>query len=198
MRRLANPFLSIEGYHCFGCSPTNPHGLQMAFFETEESVVSYWDPKRRFEGFDSILHGGIQATLMDEIASWYVFVKLKTGGVTSGMSVKFGRPVRTDRGRLRLEARLDRMEKNIAHIRVTLVEADTGNTFEGRDSQTPVNPDSPTGAHSQPAAPPSTGAIASEGICGYFTYPERIARKRLNYPGYQAFIPREPDWEAPQ
>lgn len=189
MRRLANPYLSIDGYHCFGCSPANQHGLQMEFFETEDSVVSIWDPKRRFEGFDSILHGGIQATLMDEIASWYVFVKLKTGGVTSGMSVKFGRPVRTDRGPLRLEARLDRMERNVAHIRVTL----------GEDATSPTDATGATATAGEaggewPAAGRSAGGstgIASEGICEYFTYPEHIARKRLHYPGYDAFISRD-------
>ena len=35
-----------------------------------------------FAGFHDILHGGIQATMMDEIASWVVLVKLDTSGVT--------------------------------------------------------------------------------------------------------------------
>jgi uncharacterized protein (TIGR00369 family) len=128
----------------------------MEFFETDDAVESRWAPKGRFEGYNSVLHGGIQATMMDEIASWYVFVKLETAGVTAGMSVDFHRPVYTDRGTLHLAARLEEMKKNIAHIRVEL-----------RDAE---------------------GALCADGVCRYFTYPQKIARRRLDYPGHEAFF----------
>jgi len=67
----------MAGYQCFGCAPHNHNGLQMSFAEDGEYVVSEWEPKDYFQGYYNVLHGGIQATLMDEIASWLVQIKLK-------------------------------------------------------------------------------------------------------------------------
>ena len=33
MKRIINPWTSYPGYNCFGCSPDNPIGTQMRFFE---------------------------------------------------------------------------------------------------------------------------------------------------------------------
>jgi len=55
----------------------------MQFFDEGDSVISTWEPTGNFQGWHNVLHGGIQATLMDEIASWVVFTKLGTTGVTS-------------------------------------------------------------------------------------------------------------------
>ena len=57
---------------------------------------------------------------MDEIASWYVFVKLKTAGVTSKMEVKLIRPVMMENAPFRLRAVLKEMQRNIAVIQVGL------------------------------------------------------------------------------
>ena len=46
------------------------------------------------------LHGGIQATLADEISSWVVFRKFQTSGVTSRMEVRYHKPIRTTGGRI--------------------------------------------------------------------------------------------------
>ena len=82
MKEIKNPFLDRKDYCCFGCSPANHIGLRMKFYEEEEFVVSEWLPRSEFEGYANVLHGGIQATLMDEIASWTIYVKAGTGGVT--------------------------------------------------------------------------------------------------------------------
>ena len=80
-RSINNPFTSIEQYNCFGCSPSNEFGLQMEFYDEGDETVCEWEPKPHFQGYGNILHGGIISTMMDEIASWYVFTKLKTAGV---------------------------------------------------------------------------------------------------------------------
>lgn len=82
MIKLKNPYAEFKEYNCFGCSPTNPSGLRMEFHEEGENIVSRWNPGHDHQGFHDLLHGGIQATMMDEIASWVVFMKLDTVGVT--------------------------------------------------------------------------------------------------------------------
>lgn len=122
--QIQNPFSALEGYNCFGCSPNNSLGLQMRFRMEGETVLCDWEPKPHLQGWVNILHGGIQATMMDEIASWLVLVKLETAGVTSKMEVKLIKPVRTDKGALRLKAILKEMKRNIAIIHVELFNSD--------------------------------------------------------------------------
>jgi uncharacterized protein (TIGR00369 family) len=124
MKKLQNPYASLPGYFCFGCSPDNDHGLQMEFYEEDGAIVSTWDPKTYFQGYINILHGGIQSTLIDEIASWVVFVKLGSAGVTSRLNVRFKKPVQIDHGPIRLRAVLREKRRRIAMIDVSL--------FDGR------------------------------------------------------------------
>ncbi len=114
----------MEGYQCFGCAPHNTNGLQMTFAEENEYVLSEWIPKDYFQGYYKVLHGGIQATLMDEIASWLVQVKLKTAGVTSSMNVRYKKTVPIDKGNIRLRARLKGVRRNLADIYVELFTPD--------------------------------------------------------------------------
>jgi acyl-coenzyme A thioesterase PaaI-like protein len=123
VRSIRNPFADRPGYNCFGCSPSNEQGLKLSFAEEGEEIVSTWEPERRFAGYDNVLHGGIQATLHDEIASWLVFVKLSTAGFTERLEIDYRSPVRVDGGPLTLRARLDRLEGNKAYIRTRLMDA---------------------------------------------------------------------------
>lgn len=122
--KINNPFYKLEGYNCFGCSPHNEFGLRMNFVLEGDTVVCHWQPENHLQGWVGVLHGGIQATLMDEIASWYVFVKLQTAGVTSKMEVKLLKPVMMDKAPLKLTARLQEMKRNIAVIQVELYMSD--------------------------------------------------------------------------
>ncbi len=131
IRPVNNPFTGIEGYNCFGCAPSNPCGLQMAFQEEGEEIVSHWDPKPHFQGYGNILHGGIITTLMDEIASWYIFTKLRTAGVTYGLEVRFLSPVYTDRGKITLRAAMKEMNRRKAGIGVKLFDHDGQLCSEG-------------------------------------------------------------------
>jgi acyl-coenzyme A thioesterase PaaI-like protein len=124
MKRLSNPFASLEGYNCFGCSPDNPLGLKLIFFEDGDELVSQWEPGINFQGYHGILHGGIQATLMDEIASWVVYVKLKTAGFTSRADIRYRKSVFVDKGQLTLRARCTGMRRNLADIEVRLYDPD--------------------------------------------------------------------------
>jgi uncharacterized protein (TIGR00369 family) len=123
MEPINNPFLGRDDYACFACSPDHPAGLKMKFFQDGDQVVCFWEPDSRFEGYHGVLHGGIQSTLFDEIASWLVFVKLKTAGVTSRLAVEFLRPVHITRGRIRLTAVLAETRGRVAVVRAQLFDS---------------------------------------------------------------------------
>ena len=116
MRPINNPFLEGPEYDCFGCAPNNPLGLALEFFEDGDEIRSTWKPREHFEGFKGVLHGGIQAALHDEIASWVVFVKLGTAGYTQNLSVTYLAPVMVSKGPIQLRSRLQHMDGNKANI----------------------------------------------------------------------------------
>jgi uncharacterized protein (TIGR00369 family) len=130
-RKINNPFKGSEGYHCFGCDPDNHHGLKMEFVDEGEWLTARWKPRDFFQGYKNVLHGGIQSTLMDEIASWYVYTKLKTAGVTSKMEIRYKKPVYVNRGEVFLRAKLIAMQRNLADFHVELLDSEKKLCAEG-------------------------------------------------------------------
>jgi len=124
MIKLNNPYAGLPGYSCFGCSPANSMGLKMEFFTEGDEVLCRWEPGEQFQGFHDVLHGGVQATMMDEIASWVVFVMLDTAGVTYQLTTRFRKPVRISKGTITVRATLVRQQKRIAEIEVRLYDGE--------------------------------------------------------------------------
>jgi len=124
MRKLRNPYTRIKDYCCFGCSPDNPDGLNMEFYEDGDEIYSEWEPKYNFQGYTNVLHGGIQSALIDEIAYWVVLIKLKTGAVTTRLDVQLRKPVLMDKGKIKLRANLVEVNRKIAHIAVKLFDSE--------------------------------------------------------------------------
>ncbi|RLD32451.1 MAG: PaaI family thioesterase [Bacteroidetes bacterium] len=124
MRKILNPYVHVEGYNCFACSPNNENGLQMQFVEDGDYVTCEWEPRGFLQGYNNILHGGIQATLLDEIASWFVQIKLKTAGVTSSMNIRLRRTVYVNKGNLKLRAWLKETRRNLVDVYVELINPD--------------------------------------------------------------------------
>ena len=55
--------------HCFVCGKENPFGLKLSFYETQpgEVVVEYSVPDQ-YQGYPGVVHGGVVAAMMDEVA----------------------------------------------------------------------------------------------------------------------------------
>lgn len=123
-KKVINPFRGRKGYNCFGCSPDNAFGLQLDFVDEGEYLTASWAPREHFEGYHNLLHGGIQSTLIDEIASWFVYAKLKTAGVTSKLEVRYKKPVYTNTGDIKLRAKLLGMRRNLADFEVELLNSE--------------------------------------------------------------------------
>lgn len=96
----------------------------MEFFKEGDELVCKWDPGEHFQGFHDVLHGGVQATMMDEIASWVVFVMLDTAGVTYQLNTRFRKPVLISKGTVTVRATLVRQEKRIAEIEARLYDGE--------------------------------------------------------------------------
>jgi len=120
MRKINNAYTQIEGYNCFGCSPDNQIGLKMEFYETEDGVMAQWTPTRDYEGYYNHLHGGIQATLLDEVGSWIVPTKLGSSGVTRTITVNYHKSVFINQGMITIKAQLISFLDNIALVKAQI------------------------------------------------------------------------------
>ena len=99
--------------HCFGCGKDNEDGLRMQFTEREPGAVEcrYHTPDH-FRGPAGVIHGGIQATLLDEILGIAVSSALgdmSSDVVTAAFSLRYKRPAPTE-AEVVLRARYDRAE----------------------------------------------------------------------------------------
>ncbi len=123
MKKIINPYIGHEsdGYNCFACAPHNPRGLKMEFYEDGDNVVCFWTPNKNFEGWRATLHGGIQATLIDETAGWLISRKFQTSGMTTSLNIKYRKPVPTGKEhKVEIRASIRETKRNFVFIDVTL------------------------------------------------------------------------------
>ncbi|MEI6347368.1 MAG: PaaI family thioesterase [Bacteroidota bacterium] len=124
MKKIHNGYSEMANYNCFGCAAHNPIGLKLEFFEDNEYVVSKWIPSNNYEGYHNILHGGIQATLMDEIANWVIINKLKQTGVTKSLQVNYAKSVYIDKGEITISAKVSSIQKRDVTIYAEIKDCD--------------------------------------------------------------------------
>ncbi|MDD6950928.1 MAG: PaaI family thioesterase [Parabacteroides sp.] len=120
MKKIINPWKGLKGYYCFGCSPDNPMGVKMEFYEDGDEIVSFWKPKPEYQGWLDTLHGGIQAVLLDEICAWVIVRKLQTTGVTSKMETRYRKSISTNDTFLEIRASIQEQKRNIILVKATI------------------------------------------------------------------------------
>ncbi|MHB9131875.1 MAG: PaaI family thioesterase [Armatimonadota bacterium] len=76
---------------CFACGKDNPAGLHLTFSVDDDAYVSYFVADRTHQGYEGIIHGGIIATLLDEIMARYVWTKAGPAA-TAKLEVRYRRP----------------------------------------------------------------------------------------------------------
>jgi uncharacterized protein (TIGR00369 family) len=101
MRRDPAGAFEFEPHHCFACGELNEHGLQLQLHTEPAGSWTELTLAPRFQGWDSVAHGGIVCTILDEVMAWSVIGR-GTWGVTARLNVTFKRPIRTGQ-RIRAE-----------------------------------------------------------------------------------------------
>jgi len=77
---------------CFACGPTNPFGLKLTFRQEGEAYAATFIAPAEYQGYQGVLHGGIVATLLDEIMARYVWVRIEAPAATARLEVRYRRP----------------------------------------------------------------------------------------------------------
>ena len=78
---------------CFVCGAHNPQGLRLRFRVNGDAVEADWTPRQEHIGFRGIIHGGILATVLDEVMVWAASVPKKRFHFAVELTVRFSKPV---------------------------------------------------------------------------------------------------------
>jgi uncharacterized protein (TIGR00369 family) len=73
--------------HCFVCGPKNPIGLKLDFSFDGKTIRTGFIPGKEHQGYMNIVHGGIIATLLDEVMV-KLSIALDMTAVTAQMDIR--------------------------------------------------------------------------------------------------------------
>jgi acyl-coenzyme A thioesterase PaaI-like protein len=124
VREIENIFLDFPGYGCFACDPRNRLGLRMKFYVEDEKdeVFTKIKLEEHFSGFPGILHGGIQCALIDEVAFWAMFDRLKKIGFTTKVEMDFLKKVENP-GTLEVRGKVEEIKNRRVKVSVKILNA---------------------------------------------------------------------------
>lgn len=81
-------------HSCFVCGESNPVGLRLRF-ETDGRIVrTRFTPRPEHIGFKQVVHGGLIATVLDEIMVWACVTQTKRFAYCAELTVRFQNPLR--------------------------------------------------------------------------------------------------------
>lgn len=81
---------------CYICGLDNPKGLHLDFYRLDEdTVTAELVPPPEWHGWDGLMHGGLQSTLLDEVTGWAVTgLRDHEYTITLRLEVRYRKPVR--------------------------------------------------------------------------------------------------------
>ena len=82
----------VSPHACFACGELNAHGLHLRLHVAGETCWTELTLRPDFQGWEGIAHGGIVATILDEVMAW-ALASQDAWGYTARMSIEYRRPV---------------------------------------------------------------------------------------------------------
>ncbi len=79
---------------CFACGKDNPFGLKLRFHPEGDLAKAEFTPQELYQGWNSIVHGGILFTILDEAMSYALIFNGILNYVTAKAEVRFRNPGR--------------------------------------------------------------------------------------------------------
>lgn len=83
---------------CFVCGSQHPRGLHLRFFTRGDGIAYVeFTPEDSLTGYEEVVHGGIIATVFDELLGWSVGIRTGQLFMTGELTVRYLRPVLANR-----------------------------------------------------------------------------------------------------
>ena len=116
------PSFEFAPHNCFACGELNEHGLHLSLHLEERRSWSEFVLEDRFEGWMGVTHGGIIATILDEVMAWSLASE-NNWGVTARMTIEYKRPVPVG-SRVRAEGWIVRSRRRLVDTAGQILDSD--------------------------------------------------------------------------
>ncbi len=95
---------AFADHNCFACGDTNVIGMHLHIELGDGTATTTWTPGPDFVGWEDTVHGGLLATLLDEVMAWAPS-SYDSWAVTAEMNIRYRSPANpgetlTARGRV--------------------------------------------------------------------------------------------------
>ena len=84
---------TIEQSMCFGCGPSNEHGLKMKFYGNDKIVYSNVVIPEYMIGWKNLVHGGIISIILDDCMGRCAMFKFRKLVFTKTMTINYLKPI---------------------------------------------------------------------------------------------------------
>jgi uncharacterized protein (TIGR00369 family) len=109
---------AFADHNCFACGGQNAIGMRLAIELGEGTARTSWVAGADFVGWEDKIHGGILATLLDEVMAWAPS-SYDSWAVTAEMNIRYRAPANPGE-RLTAEATVTSRRRRIYHVRGTV------------------------------------------------------------------------------
>jgi acyl-coenzyme A thioesterase PaaI-like protein len=114
----------FEPHYCFACGELNESGLRLELHADADGCWTELTLESKFQGWDSVAHGGIVATLLDEVMAWSVIGR-DIWGVTARLNLAFKQPVPVGKP-IRAEGWVTDDRRRTIHTAGRVIDRETG------------------------------------------------------------------------
>lgn len=105
---------AFADHNCFACGGANPIGMRLHIELGDGTARTTWQAGRDFVGWEDKVHGGLLATLLDEVMAWAPS-SYDSWAVTAEMRIRYRTPA--DPGeQLTASARVTERRRRIYHV----------------------------------------------------------------------------------
>ncbi|MBI1842166.1 MAG: PaaI family thioesterase [Verrucomicrobia bacterium] len=80
--------------NCFVCGTENASGLRLQMRGDGKCVRAAFIPRPEHAGFTHAVHGGITATVLDEIMAWAIIDSTRRAAYSAEFTIRYQRPIR--------------------------------------------------------------------------------------------------------
>ena len=153
---------AFADHHCFACGETNPLGMRLKIEVGEGRASTTWTVGDDFVGWTDKVHGGIVATLLDEVMCWAPS-SFDSWAVTVEINVRYRSPAAPGE-RLEATGRVTSRRRRIYEVAGEVRGADGRLVAEGRGTYLGASASDKRDLKERYAIPPDQPAagVASE------------------------------------
>ena len=112
----------VAPHSCFACGELNAVGLRLVLHVAGDTCWTETTLAPTFQGWEDVTHGGIVATILDEVMGW-ALIERDMWGVTARLNVEFKKPVPIG-APIRCEGHVVSVRRRVVEVEGTLTGAD--------------------------------------------------------------------------